>query len=419
VSGAQIQPDRPACRMCGAALEVTFVDLGMSPPCESYLTAAQLDGPETFLPLHVRICSACLLVQLPAYLGSAEIFSEYAYFSSYSDSWVQHAGDYVDARLSAGDISGGSFVVEVASNDGYLLQHVVKAGIRALGIEPAANVADAAIERGIPTEVAFLGETSARDVVARHGAADLVVANNVFAHVPDQHDFTAGLATLLAPDGLLTVEVPHLLQLIEQVQFDTIYHEHFSYWSLHTARQMFAAHGLDVVAVEELATHGGSLRYHVRHASRDLARRPVDGSVDRVLERERRAGLDTLAGHLRFAEAAEANRHALLTFLLETRASGLTIAGYGAPGKGNTLLNYCGVRADLLPYLVDRNPYKQGRFAPGTHIPILAPDVLAERRPDLILILPWNLRPEITAQLAYTRDWGARLVVPVPQVEVF
>ncbi len=403
------------CRSCGASLRRTFVDLGMSPLCESFLPADRLDEMEPFYPLDVRICEACLLVQLPAYVGSAEIFGEYAYFSSFSDSWVRHAGRYVEAMVERYELGSDSFVIEAASNDGYLLLHVVARGIRALGIEPAANVARAAVERGVPTVVEFLGESSAARIVAAHGRADLVAANNVFAHVPDVNDFSRGLAVLLKPAGTLTIEIPHLVRLIENNQFDTIYHEHFSYYTLLTAERILADAGLRVVDVEELPTHGGSLRLFAAHVADD---RPVEASVAALRERERAGGYHDLSGYGGFAERVAATKRDLLEFLIDARRSGARIAGYGAPGKGNTLLNYCGIRTDLLEFTVDRNPYKHGRYTPGTHIPILPPGALAERRPDFILILPWNLRREILEQLDYARGWGARFVVPIPRLEV-
>ena len=403
------------CRSCAAPLRRTFVDLGMSPLCESFLAPDQLDEMEPFYPLDVRICERCLLVQLPAYVGSAEIFDEYAYFSSFSDSWVRHAGRYVEAMAERYELGPSSFVIEAASNDGYLLQHVVRRGIRALGIEPAANVARAAVERGVPTLVEFLGAESAARIVAEHGQADLVAANNVFAHVPDVNDFSLGLATLLKPEGTLTIEIPHLVRLIEGNQFDTIYHEHFSYYTLLTAEQILARAGLRVIEVEELQTHGGSLRLFAAHRADP---RPADPGVAALRERERAAGYHELAGYDGFAARVAATKRDLLEFLIGARRSGLRVAGYGAPGKGNTLLNYCGIRTDLLEFTVDRNPYKHGRFTPGTHIPIFDPERLAEERPDYILILPWNLRREIVAQLDYARDWGARFVVPIPHLEV-
>jgi SAM-dependent methyltransferase len=405
----------PACRLCGAALSATFVDLGMSPLCESYLRADQLDGPETFYPLHVRICPSCLLVQLPAYVPGEDIFSDYAYFSSYSDSWVAHAKRYAEAMVDRLGLGPESLVTEVASNDGYLLQHFVAAGVPVLGIEPAGNIAAVARDRGIRTEVAFLGTQTGAGLAARYGRADLVAGNNVYAHVPDLRGFTAGLAALVKPDGLVTLEFPHLLRLIEGRQYDTIYHEHYQYLSLRTAARALATAGLRLVDVDELTTHGGSLRVYAQPEG--AAGEPTP-AVKAVLEAETAAGLDTLAGHRGFANAVHTIKADLLGFLLEARSRGRTVVGYGAPGKGNTLLNHCGIRADLLAYTVDRSPHKQGMFLPGTHIPIHPPDRIAADRPDYVLVLPWNLRTEITAQLAYVRDWGGRLVFPIPELEV-
>jgi hypothetical protein len=406
----------PSCRFCAAPLRHTFVDLGMSPLCESYVPADRLSAMEPFYPLHVRICERCLLVQLEEFVAPEEIFTEYAYFSSYSDSWVAHARAYVEMAAERFDLDADSLVVELASNDGYLLQHVVERGIPALGIEPAANVAVAARERGIETVVEFFGRELAARLVAEGRRADLLAANNVMAHVPDLNDFVGGMEPLLAPHGVVTIEVPHLLRLVEDNQFDTIYHEHFSYFSFLTARKVLSAHGLEVFDVDELSTHGGSLRvYAQRQAS---GRRPVCPNVEALLERERALGFDTLEGHGGFSPRVEETKWRLLEFLIECRREGKRVAGYGAPGKGNTLLNYCGIRTDLLEFTVDRNPYKQGQFLPGTHIPIRHPEALEQARPDYILILPWNLKEEIVAQLSYVREWGAHCVVPIPEVEV-
>ena len=389
----------------------------MSPLCESYVTPERLDSMEAFYPLHVRVCERCLLVQLPEYVAPEEIFTEYAYFSAYSDSWVQHAKDYAEAMISRYGLGRDHRVVELASNDGYLLQHFVRRGIPVLGVEPARNVAKAAEQRGVPSISVFFGAQAARDIVASTGHADLVPANNVLAHVPDINDFVAGIAILLAPGGVSTLEFPHIMRLIEGNQFDTIYHEHYSYLSLYSVEQILAAHDLHVVDVEELSTHGGSLRVYARHTDDDSE--PVSRRVDalRALERER--GLDRLEGYDGFGPCVEELKRDLLEFLIGARRAGKHVAGYGAPGKGNTLLNYCGIRTDLLDYTVDRNPYKQGQALPGTHIPIHPPERLAETRPDYVLLLPWNLRDEIAAQLSYARDWGARFVVPIPAVEVF
>ena len=406
----------PRCRLCSAELRHTFVDLGMSPPCESYLTASQIDGPETFYPLHVRVCENCLLVQLPAYVAPEDVFSDYAYFSSYSDSWVAHARRFVDLAAARLGLNAESFVVEVASNDGYLLQHTAARGIRSLGIEPAANIAEVARDRGIDTEVMFLGEQTGRDVASRHGQADLVVANNVFAHVPDIVDFSKGLRALVSDRGRISIEIPHLLRLIEGNEYDTIYHEHYSYLTLLTATRVLATADLKVVDIEELPTHGGSMRIWSAPAGIDTE---VSPSVARVLADEATAGLDTVEGHDGFARQVAVARNDFVEFLISCQRTGVRVAGYGAPGKGNTLLNHCGIRADLMAFTVDRNPHKHGMFLPGTHIPIHPVERLAEERPDYVVIMPWNLRDEITAQLAYIRDWGGRFVVSLPKLEVF
>jgi SAM-dependent methyltransferase len=403
------------CRLCDGQLTETFVDLGMSPLCESYVPEDRLDGPETFYPLHVRICSACLLVQLPAYVSGEDIFSDYAYFSSYSDSWVAHAKRYADEMTERLHLRADSLVAEVASNDGYLLQHFVAAGIPVVGVEPAGNVAEVARAKGVRTEVRFLGAETGAEVAGMYGRADLVAANNVYAHVPDIRDFTAGLAALVKPTGLVTLEFPHLLRLIEGRQYDTIYHEHYQYLSLLTASRALASGGLTVVDVDELSTHGGSLRVHARHAEHAGEPSP---NVKAVLAAEEAAGLHTLEGHAGFAKAVFDIKRDLMSFLLAARAEGKTVVGYGAPGKGNTLLNHCGIRSDLLAYTVDRSPHKQGWYLPGTHIPIHHPDRIAADRPDYVLVLPWNLRTEISAQLRYVRDWGGRLVFPIPHLEV-
>ncbi len=404
------------CRSCGRPLTDVFVDLGMSPPCESYVSPDRLESPEVFYPLRVWICAGCLLVQLPPHIPAEDIFSDYAYFSSYSSSWVQHAKTFTDRAVTRFGLGPDSLVVEVASNDGYLLQHLAAQRIPVLGIEPAANIAVVAEERGVPTRVAFLGKDEGEKVRAEHGAADLVVANNVFAHVPDVRDFSQGLAALLADDGWLSIEVPHLMRLIEHAQYDTIYHEHFSYYTLLTAQRVLALAGLVVVDVEELASHGGSLRIWARHGQHAGSESPA---VAALLAEEERRGLHTLEGHRGFAERVAQVKRDLVTFLAQASAEGKKVAGYGAPGKGNTLLNHCGIRSDLLRYTVDRNPHKQGLFLPGTHIPILAPEAIDQDRPDYIVLLPWNLRTEITAQLSHVRDWGARFVVPIPSLEIY
>jgi len=399
------------CRFCGGRDLLSVVDLGLSPLCETLVAPEQLEQPETFYPLHVRACTACWLVQIPAVVPPEAIFTEYAYFSAYSDSWVEHARAYVEAITARLGLGADSFVVELASNDGYLLQHFAARGIPSLGVDPAENVVAAARARGVETLVAFFGRELAGRIRAERGAADLVLGNNVLAQVPDLNDFVAGVAALLAPGGTATFEFPHLAELIERVEYDTIYHEHFSYFSLATVREVFAAHGLAAVDVEELPTHGGSLRVYFEHAARSPA---VSPEVERVVAAEDARGLRRPEGYRTFGDAVQESKRALLELLIELRREGRRVAGYGAPGKGNTLLNYCGIRTDLLEYTVDRNPYKHGKHTPGTRIPIHPPERIAETRPDVIVILPWNLADEIGEQLAYTAEWGARLVVPIP-----
>jgi SAM-dependent methyltransferase len=415
-TGPEQGVDDGVCRLCGDSLRRVFVDLGMSPLCESYIRPDQLDAMEPFYPLRVFVCERCFLVQLKEYVSAESIFSDYAYFSSYSDSWVEHARRYVDAVSKRFDLGTDSLVVEVASNDGYLLQHFVGRDVPVLGVEPARNVADAARERGVPTESVFLGHESGQALASAHGVADLVVGNNVFAHVPDLHDFTAGLAALLSPTGVLTLEFPHLVRLMGGNQFDTIYHEHFSYFSFHTASQALARHGLAVFDVEELQSHGGSLRIYAQHEGGPQA---LTEAVGRLAKSEQKAGVTSIAYYDAFRTQVEETKRALLEFMVAAKREGKTIVGYGAPGKGNTLLNYCGIRTDFLDYTVDRSPHKQGLFLPGTRIPIGHPDRLAETRPDYVLILPWNLRDEIIEQLGYVRDWGGRFVVPIPEVRVY
>jgi SAM-dependent methyltransferase len=403
------------CRFCQAPLGLTMVDLGKSPLCESFLPAERLEAMEPFYPLHVRVCTSCWLAQLPSFVPPEEIFHEYAYFSAYSDSWVEHARSYVDMASSRFQLDGTSLVVELASNDGYLLQHFIPKGIPVLGIDPAANVARAAEDRGVPTLVEFFGIELAERLVAEDRRADLVIGNNVLAQVPDLNDFVAGVAVLLAPGGTATFEFPHLARLLERLQYDTIYHEHFSYFSLTSIRAIFGGHGLDVVDVEELESHGGSLRVYACAASE---RREPTPEVAELVGREQSEGLLDPERYRRFAVDVEASKWALLDLLIDLRRSGKHVVGYGAPGKGNTLLNYCGIRTDFLAYTVDRNPYKHGRFTPGTQIPIFPPEKIAESRPDAILILPWNLAREIAAQLDYTKQWGAKLIVPIPVATV-
>jgi hypothetical protein len=405
-----------ACRACGAPLRITFADLGMSPLCESYLRADQLNQAESFYPLHVYVCEQCFLVQLQEYVQREDIFTEYAYFSSYSDSWLAHAKRYTDKMIEELVLTPASHVVEVASNDGYLLQYFVERGIPALGIEPAANVAKIANEKGVPTLVQFFGRETARELAEQGRHADLLIGNNVLAQVNDINDFVAGMKILLAPRGVLTMEFPHLMQLVSGNQFDTIYHEHFSYFSLYSVTKIFAAHGLAIYDVDEVDTHGGSLRIFACHAEDPM--RPVTPRIDSLREREAEAGLDALPYYAQFAERVRETKRKLLEFLIAAKRAGKSIVGYGAPGKGNTLLNYCGIRTDFLDYTVDRNPYKHGKFLPGTHIPIYRPERIRETKPDYVLILPWNLESEIVSQLAYVREWGGQCVVPIPEVRV-
>jgi SAM-dependent methyltransferase len=404
------------CRFCGQPLHTTFVDLGMSPLCQTHIEPQQLNNMEPFFPLHAWVCERCFLVQLEEYVAPANIFSEYAYFSSYSDSWVEHARKYTVLMRERFGIGRDSLVMEIASNDGYLLQHFVAAGVPVLGIEPAANIAKVAQEKGIRTEVSFHGRTSAEAIVARHGQADLVLGNNVLAHVPDLNDFVAGIKRLLKPSGVVTMEFPHLQRLMEQNQFDTVYHEHFSYLSFLTVEQVFAAHGLTLFDVEELPTHGGSIRIYGRHANDGS--KPVAERARQLRARELAAGFNRLETYLNFGEQVKATKRKILSLLIELKNQGKSIVGYGAPGKGNTLLNYCGIRTDLLDYTVDRNPYKQGKYTPGTHIPIYSPERIRQSRPDYILILPWNLKDEIVSQMSSVREWGCRFIVPIPEPQV-
>lgn len=405
------------CRFCGTSLKYTFVDLGMSPLCESYLSSDQINQMEPFYPLHVHVCHNCFLVQLEAYVSPEHIFTEYAYFSSYADTWLQHAKAYTDSMVERFHLNEQSHVVEIASNDGYLLQYFVEKNIPCLGIEPAANVAKVAIDKGVPTLVEFFGVESARGLAARGKQADLLLGNNVLAQVPDLNDFVAGMKILLKPQGVITVEFPHLMCLMAENQFDTIYHEHFSYFSFITTEKIFAAHGLTLFDVEELPTHGGSLRIYARH--QEDTSKPISDRAIELRTREEEAGFTQMECYANFAEQVKETKRKLLDFLIKAKREGKTVVGYGAPGKGNTLLNYCGIRTDFLDYTVDRNPYKQGKFLPGTHIPIYHPDKIAETKPDYVLILPWNFKDEIMKQMASIRDWGGQFVVPIPEVKVY
>ncbi|MGH9355099.1 MAG: methyltransferase domain-containing protein [Terriglobia bacterium] len=413
----QQQAATTSCRFCGARLQRTFVDLGMSPLCETYPSAADLNGGEVYYPLHVYVCEKCFLVQLEEYESRENIFTDYPYFSSYSDSWLKHCENYCDTMIKRFGLNGQSLVVEVASNDGYLLQYVVQRGVPALGIEPAANVAEVAIEKGVPTLVRFFGTQVAQELAAEGRCADLVLGNNVLAQVPDLNDFVEGLKTLLKPAGVLTLEFPHLLRLIERNEFDTIYHEHFSYFSMFTTVRILEAHGLRVFDVEELTTHGGSLRVYACREENETC--DVKPAVGKLLAEEERAGLASVEGYESFARQVKETKLALLEFLLAAARQGKSVAGYGAPGKSATLLHYCGIGKDLIEYTVDRSPYKQGRFLPGTHIPVYDPSRIRETRPDFVVILPWNLKDEITNQLQFIREWGGRFVVPIPEVTIY
>jgi SAM-dependent methyltransferase len=405
------------CRFCGAGLRRTFVDLGMSPMCETYPSTEDFNRGEVYYPLHVYVCENCFLVQLEEYESPERIFGDYPYFSSYSDSWLKHCEIYCDKMITRFGLSPESFVVEVASNDGYLLQYFVQRKISVLGIEPAANVAKVAVEKGVPTLVQFFGAGLAGELAAQGQFADLVLGNNVLAQVPNLNDFVEGLKLILKPAGVLTLEFPHLLRLIERNEFDTIYHEHFSYFSLLTTVRILQAHGLKVFDVEELTTHGGSLRVYACRA--ECQTHTVEPSVEKLIAQEEKAGLASPDGYEGFAQLVKETKWALLEFLLRAAREGKSVAGYGAPGKSATLLNYCGIGRDSIDYTVDRSPYKQGRFLPGSHIPIYHPDRIRETKPDYVVILPWNLKDEIMEQLQFIREWGGRFVVPIPQVSIY
>jgi SAM-dependent methyltransferase len=410
--GQQIAP----CRFCGSPLNHTFTDLGMSPLANSYVSVAKANAMEPFYPLHAYVCTKCWLVQLQMYETGEHIFSEYAYFSSFSDSWLAHAKQYTERMRERFALTAKSLVVEIASNDGYLLQYFKVAGIPVLGIEPAANCAEAAMAKGIPSIVKFFGEKTARELVAEGKQADLLLGNNVLAHVPDLNDFVKGMKIALKPGGILTMEFPHLQRLVEESQFDTIYHEHFSYFSFTTVEKVFAHHGITLFDVDELPTHGGSLRIYGRHVE-DVSK-PVSDHVNELREREFRLGYTTVDLYRSFSEKVKEVKRNLLEFLINAKRQGNTIVGYGAPAKGNTLLNYCGVRTDMIDYTVDRSPHKQNHLLPGIRIPIYAPEMIRETRPEYVLILPWNLKDEIIEQMTYIRDWGGKFVIPIPEVTV-
>jgi SAM-dependent methyltransferase len=404
------------CRFCGKDLQFTFADLGVSPLANSYLREDQLSKMEPFYALHAYVCENCLLVQLPAMETSENIFGDYAYFSSYSDSWLKHAETYTDLMIERFGFDQNSHVMEIASNDGYLLQYFERRGVPILGIEPARNVAKVAIEKGIPTLVKFFGTQTATELAGEGKLADLIIGNNVLAHVPDLNDFVAGMKTALKPRGIITMEFPHLMRLMAENQFDTIYHEHFSYFSFLAVRRVFAEHGLEMFDVEQIPTHGGSLRIYARH--REDSSRPVGDRVGALLDAEKAAGYDRLDYYRDFDEAVKETKRNILDFMLAAKRAGKSIAGYGAPAKGNTLLNYTGIRTDFIDYTVDRSPHKQGLYLPGTRIPILHPDVIGKTKPDYLVILPWNLKDEIMEQMAHIREWNGRFVTLIPNVTV-
>lgn len=406
-----------SCRFCGTVLKHTFVDLGMSPLCQDHIKPEELNQMEPFYPLHAYVCESCFLVQLDEYVSPAVIFNDYAYFSSYSDSWLKHARDYTDLMVKRLGLDSKSFVVEIASNDGYLLQYFVKKEIQVLGVEPATNVAEDAIKKGINTTVKFFGTNAAREISGKYGKADLLLGNNVLAHVPDINDFVSGMKILLKPDGVITMEFPHLMRLIDENQFDTIYHEHFSYLSFSTVNKIFDFHGLTVFDVDEISTHGGSLRIYAAH--KDDTSKSVTNRVVLLKEKELSVGFNKLEFYSSFGEKVKETKRNILEFLIQTKRAEKSVAGYGAPGKGNTLLNYCGIRSDFLDYTVDRNPHKQGNYLPGTLIPIYHPDKIKEKKPDYVFILPWNLKEEIMSQLSYVREWGGKFVVPIPELKVY
>jgi SAM-dependent methyltransferase len=406
---------RGTCRLCGAGIEHTLVDLGMSPLCESFLASDQLDAMEPYFPLHALVCDQCFLVQLKEYVSPEHIFTEYAYFSSYSTSWVAHAKSYCEMITKRLGLGSGSLAVELASNDGYLLQHFLPLGVPVLGIEPAANVAKVAVEKGVASRVDFFGRRLAAELVTEGKRADLIIGNNVLAQVPDLNDFVGGMVRLLKPEGVITLEFPHLERLMVGNQFDTIYHEHFSYFSFVTIERMAKRHELKLIDVEELTTHGGSLRVYLAHAT---SKREPTPAVGALLARERKLGYENIATYGAFSEQVKATKRKLLSFLIEAKNQGKRICGYGAPGKGNTLLNYCGIGTDFLDFTIDRNPYKHGRYTPGMHIPIKPVEAIDAAKPDYILILPWNLKNEIVAQMRHAGEWGAKFVLPIPEATI-
>ena len=409
--------DNHTCRFCRAPLEITFVDLGMSPLANSFLSDDDLNNAEIFYPLHVFVCEKCFLVQIMDYEKPENIFSNYVYFSSYSDSWLNHAENYVKMMISKFGYNKNSLVLEIASNDGYLLQYFKKARIPVLGIEPAANIAKIAEEKDIPTKVKFFGIITAKELISEGIVADLVIGNNVLAHVPDLNDFVDGMKVILKPDGIITMEFPHLLQLIQNNQFDTIYHEHFSYFSLHTVKDIFSTHGLVIFDVEELPTHGGSLRIYAKHKeNKSLS---ISQNIFTLLQKEVTYGLRDINTYMEFSEKIKATKMELLDFLINIKRSGKKIVGYGAAAKGNTLLNFCGIGKDFLDYVVDRSPHKQGLYLPGTHVIINKPEKIIETKPDYLLILPWNLHEEIIQQMRDIHSWGGKFIIPIPKIKIY
>jgi len=404
------------CRFCNAELNHLFVSLGSSPFSNAYLSKEQLYAKEIFYPLDVLICEKCFLVQLPQFESPDNIFSDYIYFSSYSDTWLKHAKDYVEKMVKYFGINKTSRVVEIASNDGYLLQYFQQKDIPVLGVEPARNVACVAQSKGIPTEVVFFGAETAKRLLSEGKSADLLLGNNVLAHVPDLNDFVAGLKILLKPDGVITMEFPHLLRLIEGKQFDTIYHEHFSYFSFLTVNKVFSAHGLVLFDVEELSTHGGSLRIYAKYQNDNT--KSISDRVQKMLDKEIGLGFSDIKHYLTFNDQVRAVKRDILDFLIKAKREGKTIVGYGAPAKGNTLLNYCGIRSDFIDYTVDRSLHKQGLYLPGTHIFIDSPERICETKPDYVVILPWNIKEEIMQQMSFIREWGGRFVTLIPKVDV-
>lgn len=404
------------CRFCNSELKYQFVSLGLSPLSNSYLKKEQLNKREPFYGLELYVCDNCFLVQLEEFESPEHIFGNYAYFSSYSDTWLKHVKDYVNKMINNFNINSNSFVVEIASNDGYLLQYFLKKKIPVLGIEPANNVAEYAIEKGIPTEIKFFSAELAKQLLSEGKQADLLLGNNVLAHVPNLNDFVGGMKLLLKPNGLITMEFPHLMRLIDDVLFDTIYHEHFSYFSFLTAEKVFAFYGLTLFDVEELPTHGGSLRIYAKHKEDNT--KPISGRVIELCQREKNAGYLDINHYLNFQKKVKEVKLNILDFLIQAKKDGKKITGYGAPAKGNTLLNYCGIKTDFIDYTVDRSPHKQGSYLPGSRIPIYAPDKIKETKPDYIFILPWNLKDEIMEQMSFIREWGGKFVIPIPEVKV-